>query len=93
MLLARRGWRREESFRGATDLPNFFRKPYGPGWALALGICDAFRDVDLLVEAVDAGLSGRRDMADARQFFLAREKMLGQIPRSHEEHADALVRE
>jgi flavin-dependent dehydrogenase len=26
--------RREERFYGAADVPNFFRKPYGPGWAL-----------------------------------------------------------
>lgn len=24
--------RREERFIGTTDLPNFFRKSYGPGW-------------------------------------------------------------
>lgn len=29
-----RGGRREERFYGATDLPNFVRKPVGPGWAL-----------------------------------------------------------
>ncbi len=23
-----------ERFLGATDIPNFLRKPYGPGWAL-----------------------------------------------------------
>jgi flavin-dependent dehydrogenase len=63
--------RREEPFRGAADLPNFLRRPYGPGWALvgdagchkdpfmALGICDALRDAELLVEALDNGLSGR----------------------------------
>jgi 2-polyprenyl-6-methoxyphenol hydroxylase-like FAD-dependent oxidoreductase len=72
-----RSGRREEPFRGATDLPNFYRKPYGPGWALvgdagchkdpflALGVCDAFRDVDLLVEALDDGLSGRRPVEEA----------------------------
>jgi flavin-dependent dehydrogenase len=61
--------RREERFQGASDLPNFLRKPYGGGWALvgdagfhkdpylALGISDAFRDADLLVEAVDKVLS------------------------------------
>jgi flavin-dependent dehydrogenase len=65
--------RREERFSGAADLPNFVRKPYGPGWALlgdagchkdpymALGICDAFRDVDYLVEALEAGFSDGRD--------------------------------
>jgi flavin-dependent dehydrogenase len=68
---------REEPFRGATDLPHFFRKPYGPGWALvgdagchkdpilALGVCDAFRDADFLVDALDDGLSGRRPIAEA----------------------------
>jgi flavin-dependent dehydrogenase len=72
-----RAGRREEPFRGATDMPNFFRKPYGPGWALvgdaglhkdpilALGLCDAFRDVELLVDALDDGLSGRRPIGDA----------------------------
>lgn len=71
------GARREERFYGATDVPNFFRKPYGPGWALvgdagchkdpylALGICDAFRDADLLVEAVEAELAGRQDLETA----------------------------
>jgi flavin-dependent dehydrogenase len=72
-----RAARREEPFRGATDMPNFFRKPYGPGWALvgdaglhkdpilALGLCDAFRDAELLVDALDDGLSGRRPIGDA----------------------------
>lgn len=68
---------REERFYGATDLPNFYRKPYGPGWALvgdaglhkdpflALGICDAFRDVELLAEAIGEGLSSKRPMSEA----------------------------
>jgi flavin-dependent dehydrogenase len=63
---------RVEQFYGAANLPNFLRKPYGPGWALvgdagchkdpylALGICDAFRDADLLAQAIDEALSGRR---------------------------------
>jgi flavin-dependent dehydrogenase len=68
---------REERFMGSGDLPNFYRKPYGPGWALvgdagyhkdpylAQGITDAFRDAELVAEAIDAGLSGRRGMASA----------------------------
>jgi 2-polyprenyl-6-methoxyphenol hydroxylase-like FAD-dependent oxidoreductase len=64
-------------FVGTADLPNFFRKPYGPGWALvgdagyhkdpyaAQGIMDAFRDVELLVEAIDAGWAGRRPLEEA----------------------------
>jgi 2-polyprenyl-6-methoxyphenol hydroxylase-like FAD-dependent oxidoreductase len=69
--------RREERFFGATDMANFMRRPYGPGWALvgdagchkdpylALGICDALRDVEFLVDALDDGLSGRRDLQEA----------------------------
>jgi flavin-dependent dehydrogenase len=72
-----RGGRREERFRGAVDVPNFLRKPYGPGWALvgdagchkdpflALGVCDAFRDAERLADALDDGLSGRRPLAEA----------------------------
>ena len=65
---------REDRFYGMADLPNFFRKPYGLGWALvgdagynkdpitAFGISDAFRDAELLADAVDAGLSGNQPM-------------------------------
>lgn len=72
-----RSGRREEPFKAATDLPHFYRKPYGPGWALvgdagchkdpilALGLCDAFRDVELLTDALDDGLSGRRPIGEA----------------------------
>jgi 2-polyprenyl-6-methoxyphenol hydroxylase-like FAD-dependent oxidoreductase len=72
-----RNGRREERFYGAANLPNFLRKPYGPGWALvgdagchkdpylALGICDAFRDADLLAGAIDRGLSGQRPLEEA----------------------------
>jgi flavin-dependent dehydrogenase len=67
-----RGAERQEPFKGMVDVPNFFRKPYGHGWALVgdagynkdpvtgLGIGDAFRDAELLAEALDAGLSGLR---------------------------------
>ena len=69
--------RREERFYGATQLPNFLRKPYGQGWALvgdagchkdpfmALGICDALRDAELLADALTDGFSGRRRTEDA----------------------------
>jgi flavin-dependent dehydrogenase len=72
-----RAGKREERFLGSADLDNFFRKPYGPGWALvgdagyhkdpitALGISDAFRDAELLADAIDAGLSERRPMEEA----------------------------
>lgn len=69
--------KREERFTGTAELFNFFRKPYGSGWALvgdagyikdpitAQGITDAFRDAELVTEAVDAGLSGKQPIEEA----------------------------
>ena len=69
--------RREERFYGTADLPNFMRRPFGPGWALvgdagchkdpfgALGVCDAFRDAELLTAAIHEGLAGYRLLQDA----------------------------
>jgi flavin-dependent dehydrogenase len=69
--------KREERFVGTADLPNFFRKPSGPGWALvgdagyhkdpitAQGISDAFRGAETLAEALDAGFSGREPLEAA----------------------------
>jgi flavin-dependent dehydrogenase len=65
-----RSGHREERYYGAADLPNYYRKPWGSGWALvgdagyhkdpymATGIADAFRDAELLADAVDRGLKG-----------------------------------
>jgi flavin-dependent dehydrogenase len=72
-----RSGRREERFYGAADLPNFLRRPFGPGWALvgdagchkdpmmAHGICDAFRDADFLSAAIHEGLAGQRPLDEA----------------------------
>src|SRR5205823_1973989 len=69
-----RAGKREERWTGTADVPNFFRKPFGPGWALVgdagyhkdpitgYGITDAVRDSDALAEALDAGLSGRQPL-------------------------------
>jgi flavin-dependent dehydrogenase len=73
--------KREERFVG-TSVPNYFRTPFGPGWALvgdagynrdfitAQGITDAFRDAELCADALDETLSGKRPhdeaMADYR---------------------------
>jgi 2-polyprenyl-6-methoxyphenol hydroxylase-like FAD-dependent oxidoreductase len=71
-----RGAKREAPFAGAA-VPNFFRKPYGPGWALvgdagynkdpitAQGITDAFRDAELCAAALDQTFSGGRSFEDA----------------------------
>jgi flavin-dependent dehydrogenase len=77
--LSERVWagRRVERFQGTGDLTNFFRKPFGAGWALVgdagyhkdpitgQGISDAFRDATLLSDAIDAGLTGREPMGAA----------------------------
>jgi flavin-dependent dehydrogenase len=72
-----RAGKREEPIRGSADMPNFFRKPYGAGWALvgdagynkdsitAQGITDSFKQAELLSEAIDAGFSGDKPLAEA----------------------------
>ncbi|HEX8769231.1 MAG TPA: NAD(P)/FAD-dependent oxidoreductase [Acidimicrobiales bacterium] len=79
---------RQSRFFGTGDLPGFFRRPYGPGWALvgdagyhkdpctAQGISDAFRDAELLAGSLDHALSGRRAYDDA----------LGDYHRVRDEH-------
>jgi flavin-dependent dehydrogenase len=68
---------RADRFYGVGDLPFYYRKPYGPGWALvgdagyhkdpitAQGITDAFRDAELLADALDAGFTGARPLDEA----------------------------
>ena len=63
---------REEKWIGTAGVPNYFRQPFGPGWALvgdaaydrdpitAQGISDAFIDAASLAAALDDGWSGRR---------------------------------
>ena len=60
-----------------TPVPGFFRKPFGPGWALvgdagynkdpitAQGINDAFRDAERCVVALHQALSGGRPFDEA----------------------------
>jgi flavin-dependent dehydrogenase len=72
-----RSGRREERFYGSADVPNFLRSPFGSGWALVgdagchkdplmgLGICDAFRDADLLGDAVHQCLADQRPWNEA----------------------------
>ncbi|HUS32778.1 MAG TPA: NAD(P)/FAD-dependent oxidoreductase [Kofleriaceae bacterium] len=63
--------RRESKIFGAIS-PNFFRKPFGRGWALvgdagytkdpitAQGISDAFRDAELLTAALASTFAGKQ---------------------------------
>ena len=80
-----RGAKREERFYGGS-VPNFFRKPYGPGWVLvgdagynkdpitAQGISDAFRDAERCSTALDEVFTGARSFGDAlAEFHSARD--------------------
>ncbi|HEX3244377.1 MAG TPA: NAD(P)/FAD-dependent oxidoreductase [Chloroflexota bacterium] len=72
-----RDGRREARFVGTADMPNFYRRPYGPGWALVgdagyhkdphtgQGITDAFRDAELLSDAIDEGFTDREPLNEA----------------------------
>lgn len=76
--------RRVERYRAFAGRPSFFRRPYGPGWALvgdagyfkdpitAHGITDALRDAELLARAVAdddlAGYEATRDAVSAAVF-------------------------
>jgi 2-polyprenyl-6-methoxyphenol hydroxylase-like FAD-dependent oxidoreductase len=74
--------RREERFAGMA-VPGYFRKPFGPGWALvgdagynkdfitAQGIQDAFRDAERCVQALDEAHSGRRSFPEAMADYQA----------------------
>jgi 2-polyprenyl-6-methoxyphenol hydroxylase-like FAD-dependent oxidoreductase len=83
--------KRVAPFAGAP-VANFFRKPYGPGWALvgdagynkdpitAQGINDAFRDAQLCATAVDEAFGGARTFDDA----------MGQYHRTRDEHVQPM---
>ena len=75
-----RGAKREAPFAGAAVL-NYFRKPFGPGWALigdagynrdpitAQGISDAFRDAERCTAAIDEALGGVLPFDDAMKAY------------------------
>jgi 2-polyprenyl-6-methoxyphenol hydroxylase-like FAD-dependent oxidoreductase len=64
-------------------VPNFFRKPFGPGWTLvgdagynkdfitAQGIQDAFRDAELCASAIADALAGERSFDTAMAGYQA----------------------
>jgi 2-polyprenyl-6-methoxyphenol hydroxylase-like FAD-dependent oxidoreductase len=75
---------RAERLRTTPDQPNRFRRPYGPGWALAgdagvvmdsisaQGMTSALRDADYLSAAVIAGLGGGRPLDAALRDYQRR---------------------
>ena len=82
-----RGAERKARFAGAT-LPNYFHRPYGPGWVLvgdagyikdsitAQGINDAFRDAERCAAALNDSLSGAR----------AFDEVMGEYQRARDTH-------
>jgi 2-polyprenyl-6-methoxyphenol hydroxylase-like FAD-dependent oxidoreductase len=68
---------RGDRFYGIGELPFWYRKPFGSGWALvgdagyhkdpitAQGISDAFRDAELLADALDGGFARSRPLDEA----------------------------
>ena len=83
-----RGATREAPIAGAA-VPNFFRKPFGPGWALvgdagynkdpitAQGISDAFADAERCASALDQVFTGRQSFDTA----------MGEYQRARDAHA------
>lgn len=79
-----RSAKREEKWVGTAGVPNYFRTPHGPGWALvgdagyckdpitAQGISDAFIDAEQLSDAIDAGFSGRRPLEEGMRAYTSR---------------------
>jgi 2-polyprenyl-6-methoxyphenol hydroxylase-like FAD-dependent oxidoreductase len=67
-----------------ASVPNYFRTPYGPGWALAgdagynrdfitaQGITDAFLDAESCAQALDAALGGTTSFDDAMAGYRSR---------------------
>jgi 2-polyprenyl-6-methoxyphenol hydroxylase-like FAD-dependent oxidoreductase len=87
-----RGATRESKFVGSAELPGYFRKPYGAGWALvgdagyhknpitAMGINDAFRDAELVARAIDDDIAGRRPYEEGmRDYQEIRDREAGPV--------------
>ena len=85
------GAKRETRWAGAV-MSNFFRKPFGPGWALvgdagyhkdsitAQGISDAFHDAELCANALDESFTGIRSFDEA----------LGEYQRARDQRVQAM---
>ncbi len=71
------GAQRMTPFKGTSKLPNFYRRSFGPGWALVgdaayhrdplagMGIGDAFLSAQLLADALGEGLGGTPEVLEA----------------------------
>lgn len=76
-----RSGRQADRFYGTADLPTFYRRPYGPGWALVgdagltmdpitgQGIGNAFQDAERIADALEKVFSGRESWETAMQSY------------------------
>ena len=83
--------KREEKIMGTAGHRSYYRKPFGPGWALAgdsgfmkdpllgQGIADAFRDVALLTAALEEGWSGRQPLDEALAAYEAKRNAASKV--------------
>jgi 2-polyprenyl-6-methoxyphenol hydroxylase-like FAD-dependent oxidoreductase len=80
---------RAERIYGTANTVNYFREPYGHGWALVgdagltmdpvtgQGISDALRDAELLADAIATGLGGDRPLdVTLREYQRARDRIV-----------------
>jgi flavin-dependent dehydrogenase len=78
---------RAERIYGTANTANYFREPYGPGWALVgdagpamdpvtgQGISDALRDAELLANAITTGRGGGQPLETAlREYQRSRDR-------------------
>ena len=75
-----RAAQRQTRFVG-TSVPGYFRKPFGPGWALigdagyikdfitGMGITDAFLDAELCATALDQAFSGEKTFEESMPVY------------------------
>ncbi|MFN8473504.1 MAG: NAD(P)/FAD-dependent oxidoreductase [Anaerolineae bacterium] len=76
-----RAGRRADRYVGTADTPNFFRQPYGPGWALVgdagyhkdpiigRGITDGFLDAERLATALADSFVGRCPLQESLEGY------------------------
>lgn len=94
---------RESKYVGTAETGGYFRKPYGPGWALvgdagyhknpitAMGINDAFRDAELVAAAIRDHLSGTRPFDEGMAEYQAiRDEAAGPVYEFTDEFAQLL---
>jgi flavin-dependent dehydrogenase len=94
----------EGKLLGVVEVPNYFRQPFGKGWALvgdaghhkdpmmARGISDAFRDAELLSAAVVTGMEDGPLVSRLRDYWHRRDEASCEMSRLNVRMARLAVR-